>query len=372
MLEFWNDSAVEKIINAFAEGRANAPTESFNLFSILSTHNNKELFHSDVIAAFLDPKRNHFQGDLFLTKFIQFLNVTFNNVCINPSDYAEVVVDKEFPTKNGEKDGRIDILVHSSTHCIIIENKMHDAVDQEEQLQRYYDYMTSHGLIVDAIVYLPLDRYKRPSVHELENERAKRILCIVPAYIPGDTGCLVNGWILPCAEITTDTNCSTILKQYANLIMILNRNNMDVKNTTDLFENLRISNSRWESAVSLKQLIDSLPELMSQRLYECERLKSKCNETRCEIWKGRDDKNNNWGFTGFKIQNDKYHIDVWTSLGGYDIYIFEVAEKTAKINCPSLTEVPYNQDGYKLHFLPVEEENVILIILKLLDEFNLL
>lgn len=370
MMDFWNDKELMAIIRAYQQELKNAPAESFNHFSILTTHNNKELFHSDVIAAFLDPHMGHNQGDLFLKAFIHFLNAEFKNININPSDYAKAIVKKEFPTKNNDKDGRIDILVYTPTRCIIIENKLNNAVDQEKQLQRYYDFMTEEKqLIVDAIVYLPLDRYKKPCAEELDNTKAKELLCIVPAYIPGNPKCLVNGWILPCAELTTDTNCATILNQYADLIKILNRNNMNTQNTTDLFDNLRISDERWKSAVDLKNMIDSLPELMASRLSENESLVTKSQESDSifRIWKERND-----NFVGFLAHNDKYHIDVWTSLNGYDVYVFEKDNKKAVINIPSLKDIEPTEYGYKITFLPIAEEKVIAYVLNLLDEFTLL
>lgn len=369
MMDFWNDKELMAIISAYQQELKNAPAESFNHFSILTTHKNKELFHSDVIAAFLNPRMNHNQGNVFLMEFIRFLNNNFKNISINPYDYVDAIVEKEY-SKSSEKDGRIDILIYTPTHCIIIENKMNNAVDQENQLQRYYDFMKKEGRIVDAIVYLPLDRYKKPYAEELRDEQTRKLLCIVPAYIPGYPKCLVNGWVMPCAERTTDTNCATILKQYADLIKTLNRNNMNIQNTTDLFDNLRMSEERWQSAVGLKKMIDSLPELMASRLSKNESLVSKSQERGSifRIWKERND-----NFVGFLVHRDKYHIDVWTSLNGYEVYVFEDSDiKKTVINIPSLKDKEPTENGYYFSNSPLEEERVVSFILKLLDEFVLI
>lgn len=67
------------------------------------------------------------------------------------------------PVITAEKD-RIDTLIVDKTHALIIENKIHDAEDQEGQLARYILKVISQGINKDNIfvLYLTRDGSKRP------------------------------------------------------------------------------------------------------------------------------------------------------------------------------------------------------------------
>ncbi|WP_177765175.1 PD-(D/E)XK nuclease family protein [Flavobacterium sp. I3-2] len=94
-------------------------------FNVLDFFRIDETLHSRLLGFFLDKNANHGQGDLFLKKFIE--NLGYN-------DYDEgkwnVTVEKQ----------RIDILIERNHphSVIIIENKSNDAIDQENQIYRYW------------------------------------------------------------------------------------------------------------------------------------------------------------------------------------------------------------------------------------------
>jgi hypothetical protein len=155
--DFLSNNHIRSIGWEYNEAKNSQPENPFNVFTMASDLYYRENFHSDIIKVFLDPSENHNEGNVFLYAFIEFINDKFGDkVCISKQDYTSAKVERE--------PGKIDILVSSeaSKHCIVIENKMYNAVDMQRQLPRYYDFMAGLGYTIDAIVYLPLDANKRP------------------------------------------------------------------------------------------------------------------------------------------------------------------------------------------------------------------
>ena len=137
------------IINRHYEESAKISGENFNIFNILDL-TSKEMIHSKFIAMLLDPTGEHQMGSLFLKLFIETINI---EEC-NGIDYSDTIVETE-KTFTG---GRIDILITTGNHKIIIENKIH-AKDQNTQLLRYKEnyknaillYLTKKGNEPDSI-----------------------------------------------------------------------------------------------------------------------------------------------------------------------------------------------------------------------------
>jgi hypothetical protein len=97
-------------------------SSDLNVFNILKT---SELLHSKIIGDFLNPKGVHGQGKLFLINFLEKLGIE------KPNDGNwRITVER----------GNIDILLKRNVpkSIIIIENKSDWAVDQNNQLYRYW------------------------------------------------------------------------------------------------------------------------------------------------------------------------------------------------------------------------------------------
>lgn len=84
-----------------------------------------ETMHSFLLAKLLDPHGEHGQGQLFLECFLEILGIE-----IHPNENWIVTAET----------GRIDILIKRKCphSAIVIENKSNYAVDQENQLYRYW------------------------------------------------------------------------------------------------------------------------------------------------------------------------------------------------------------------------------------------
>jgi hypothetical protein len=127
-----------------------------NILDLLWANENA---HSRIFAELL-KQRNENKFDV-LESFLQYL------VGINPNFNQK----PQKPRITSEKE-RIDLLVFDKDFAIIIENKIHDAVDQSLQLARYIDKVKSKGIKENQIyvVYLTRDGSKKPESQSWKNE----------------------------------------------------------------------------------------------------------------------------------------------------------------------------------------------------------
>lgn len=113
------EKAYKEYENKVKERRARG-IHDYNVFDVLEA---KEVKHSKFIASLLDPKGLHYQGDLFLNKFIEVCGIDdFGLDTSNAQAYREY--------KN------IDIYITDGNKHIIIENKRWTG-DHNEQVARY-------------------------------------------------------------------------------------------------------------------------------------------------------------------------------------------------------------------------------------------
>ena len=200
----------------------------FNLFSLISDTYYKENFHSDIIYSLLNPESKHNENDKFVKKFIEYLNIdNSKEISINLDDYKNPIIDKE---KGIFDKRRIDILITSDKHSIIIENKINNAPDMQNQLIDYYLYCTKEKkIIVDAVIYLTLNGKKSVNKdtwtrnEEIHDEIEKKLVYI-SAYSDGDKKNeekSIYGWLEKCKEICEFENNKFIIEQYQQLLKSL-------------------------------------------------------------------------------------------------------------------------------------------------------
>ena len=129
----------------------------------------KERLHSKLLAGLLDPKENHALNGLCFETFLKHTGVTCNNEYIN-----SVCVTTEYNI-NGRF---IDIFIewndsNNKKHAIIIENKLHDAPDQTNQLNDYFKGICELGYIVEKIIYVPFDKSYKSFQHTDSTDEVK-------------------------------------------------------------------------------------------------------------------------------------------------------------------------------------------------------
>ena len=205
----------------------------FNVFHLISDYYYRETFHGDIIAALLSPDEKHGEGNLYIDLFIDMINE--KKQLVNSQYYQMPKVNKEFSTYDGELSGRIDIIIEGDKHCIVVENKLNNAPDTYRQLPKYYRALKKRGITIDAFVYLPLDPNKEPNssswdseIRDLINER----LVIIPAYSAEHVN-IVENWLTPAEERTSDDDARFIIRQYKSLLNNLTIDIMDNREIID-------------------------------------------------------------------------------------------------------------------------------------------
>ncbi len=128
--------------------------ESFNVFKVLKVERKEVKMHSAFIAELLKPKGSHKCGHIFLDLFIKQIGYSDFIACsakVEAEKYINVISD------NYEHGGNIDIIVvDKEKKAIIIENKI-DAIDQKNQLLRYFNYGVNEFGELFNLYYLTLD-----------------------------------------------------------------------------------------------------------------------------------------------------------------------------------------------------------------------
>lgn len=108
-----------------AEKHKRRGNNDFNPYLQMWSESNEVKLHSSLISGFLDPRNNHYQGDVFLETFLECVGLRewFGNA-------SNARVYKEY--KN------IDVYITNGERHIIVENKIW-AGDQDRQIERYIE-----------------------------------------------------------------------------------------------------------------------------------------------------------------------------------------------------------------------------------------
>lgn len=108
----------------------------YNMVNVVRKANRELGMHSNVLYSLLDPNGLHYQGDLFLSLFIEHV------LEMSLDDFGEdiEVRAEEITTANR----RIDFTIKSSKHYIGIEMKV-NAPDKEDQIKDYYEYLVEEA-----------------------------------------------------------------------------------------------------------------------------------------------------------------------------------------------------------------------------------
>lgn len=160
--------------------------DKFNIFETISDQYYKEKFHSDILYSILNPETPEI-GTIcnkeILEEFVKMVDSAFD---FKVDDTVKVSKEESNKVLNGdyEKQGYIDLLItNSQNKAIIIENKINDAQDMENQLVRYMDYVKNQKFgksMTDKefknnvrVVYLTLEPGKIPDIDEYGNSFAE-------------------------------------------------------------------------------------------------------------------------------------------------------------------------------------------------------
>lgn len=291
---------------------------SFTVFELISDLYYRENFHSDVIAFFLDPRGNHGYGSLGLDLFIKLIS-DLTKRHISPSWYSNAEVYRE--------QGRIDVLVkdESSRHAFIIENKMNNAGDMPRQIPRYCEFLSAQGLTIDAAVYLPLLRFKRPDTSSWNEEDKKwwPLVSILPAVTDDGSDSLSASWLGNLASLTKQQDVASTIRQYTILLSKLSKQNMD-KVSFDKFYDYLLKDDNLDTANSIASMMDELPQYLYERIYDS-------YSTHCypfeKVWPYQERGKKDAVFEKVMIGGVYFKMDIWLSTRNYDVFFWAPEDK---------------------------------------------
>jgi hypothetical protein len=242
--------------------------DTFNIFEPLENYQ-KEAFNEIILTQILDPKTKEIGNIEFLNIFCELLSEKVK-YCFGNS----VIVENQ--------KGGIDILIHDEHNAIIVESKINNAIDQKNQLARYFRYVKNElKKTVLAIVYIrPIyNEYKLPPLetYELEYEsetiEVRDILVPISVIASKCENDLCHGFLDKCSRKTMNEKARVYIQQYSELLKLKGGSKMLTNIEKEMLKKLysdeesvkkmqviiEIWNNRWEIFAAI--IKDSLHQM---------------------------------------------------------------------------------------------------------------
>ena len=287
----------------------------FNVFSVSNFRSHVENFHNDIIAELLNPKGAHGEGRLFLDQFLDYLNERYH-------EESSQLKAAAFTTVLTEKD-RIDILIKGENKAIIIESKVNDAVDQPDQVDRYYNKIDKAELEITDVIYLTLRGIKSPPKNI--KQEAQKVLREI-ALLRNDEDDLVNKWLKPCYEKCKTEDSRSFIHQYIKLIKFLAFMNEKVALGNEFYSFLE------KQKLDDQKFILELPKLLENLTYSRKhQLRKAIGENHKPFSKAVEKyKENIMLYEGFSGSNENCNFQlgiVFSESGKVKVYIHDLNNK---------------------------------------------
>jgi hypothetical protein len=236
--------------------------EKKNFFSSIISYK-LERFHSELLRLIIDPKTEYIGN-------IDFLKIFLNTIKISNLFEKEIFVK----TEEGNNDyGYIDIIIHDDNYAIIIENKINGAIDQPNQLARYYLYVENvMKKEVIAIVYIPyFGEVYGPDFTNYSGVNLKYVKNIKEKLVILPTKDLLDIFLKNCLNKSNNDAQSLIIGQYSNLLdNILGGKNMDIEKgiLRELLVNLFSKKENIDQVRTIAELWNRRQEILSEQIWE--------------------------------------------------------------------------------------------------------
>lgn len=225
LVELWKKpvmilESLFSVLNVFYMSNENIRNEyglkeriGFNIFTSISELYYMENFHSDIIKYIIDPSTEIIGNRGNVSGFLRLINSKTKSL-----DFGNIHVERET--------GKIDILIYDDKNAIIIENKINNAIDQQNQLARYMKKINQKKLNLIAIVYLTLipgkvpDTNYSPEYRKYINQVQEKIVHIsaVNGKMKND---LVHSYLPDCIRQCNNETAKVYIDQYRKLLMHL-------------------------------------------------------------------------------------------------------------------------------------------------------
>ena len=179
---------------------------NFNIFDIITDKWKRENLHSEILKFLLENYEEFFDN------FLDFIEIK------NKEEYSNSEITNE--------EAKIDILIKSENKAIIVENKINEAPDQNEQLARYYKKVKyEYKKEVEKIIYIVPSENKNPNEQTFgKDEKIKKEINDRFIKIKGFDGS--ENDLVSCLEKSRDKLKSNLEKT---------KNNLDSENFNKLF-----------------------------------------------------------------------------------------------------------------------------------------
>lgn len=167
MIDEWNVETAGALLEAFHQQVPSRP-ERPPTFMEISRYPHYENVCSNILAFFFDPSKPHGLGTLFLDALAEV-------GCVKDLDLtrgANVTVETEVHT---ESHNRIDILIESNTHVMLIENKIFHHIanpfeDYVKHVESHYKQLEQHLFLLTLKTHGDVGRFKNITYQQLINE----------------------------------------------------------------------------------------------------------------------------------------------------------------------------------------------------------
>jgi hypothetical protein len=292
-------SSMRSILENYAVVQQARQKAAFNLFTISSYTNHLENFHSDIIATLLDKTAVHQEQDRFMKQFIKYLH-SLSGVNIRKDDFENTTVIRE--------QGKLDIWIRDevSQKAIIIENKVNNAPDMVEQIDRYYQYSQElKGYNVELIIYLSLDGIKLAPKTSSKIDHLVRNIGVFTG-MPDD---LVTGWLINCLDDQINQDSYTFIYQYISLLKNLANKNMDNQVMEDFYRLLSNENA-FENINNIVEMKNRLPS------YRADKFAAVIGDSFTPFVKQIRYKSNYYLFDNYQVNSNIFKLDVWFEENG--------------------------------------------------------
>ncbi len=284
--------------------------ENFNIFDICQLERNEDKLHSNLITDLLNPKGRHSMGSVFLNLFLETIDKT--SFFKDKKDQDEKLDNLVVKTQKYTDQGIIDIAIESNNKVIIIENKI-DAYDQENQLNRYYEWAKTKYEKKDndkntIIIYLT--KFGESPVESLEEDYIKEL---GDNYLEISYKDHIKEWIEKCIkEVSLKPGIREALNHYLRTVKKITNQSLSIKEEKEMKELIIENIDNYNSAKAIvenfenanlivrikvvREFIDSLlkkfPDLELEKEIDFEELKK--THGSFEI------KNNKWNFGNYE------------------------------------------------------------------------
>lgn len=217
--------------------------ETFNCFEGIEKYR-REDFNDIIISQILNPDTKEIGNIKYLHIFIELLCKINENLNLKQKFIDNAKVERQI---GNMEHGFIDILISDKNNAIIVESKINNAPDQDNQLARYYLYVKNilkkEAL---AMVYIrPVyDEYKMPPFEDYSEEYRNEIenieKILVPVSIINSKNQIdfCHGFLDICCNLNVMDKAGIYIKQYSDLLKKIGGNKMAANISKEMFKKL--------------------------------------------------------------------------------------------------------------------------------------